>query len=763
MAAATLVDFDHDGDLDLAAAPEGGGIRLWVAHGAFAFRPSDVASRLPPDGEGFTSLVPVDFDRDADLDILLAGPHSAGRLENLRHGQFDWRPFEEAFEVPRADTLAVVEADGNGSWDILAGRNGQLRCVLTTLVGPGDLAVRPPTALTSVAAGDSPLPTTLLTGDFDNDGCVDFVASTADGLQAWRGLPDGSFRPADWIAERLDARPADLADLDGDGDLDLVVVSRTEVVLLENNGGNRQPWLAVRVAGKEDNRSGRVNHLGIGSLLEVRSGSRYQAQVVTRPTTHFGLGRDEQADLVRIVMTNGIPQTVVGARGRRTICEEMALKGSCPYAYTWTGSRYEFFTDLLWAAPLGLQFADGVLAPARPSEFLLLPGDRLAAHEGTYRLQITEELWEAAYFDQVELLALDHPADVAVYSNEKVGPPEIAARGWHTVRNPRSPVAARDPTGRDVLDEVRSRDERYYRGWRRQFLQGLVEPHFLELDLGDLSGARRITLFLTGWIMPTDTSLNVGLTRHADWSPPRPPYLLVPDERGHWVESVPFLGFPGGKPKTIALDLTQAFRAADWRLRIATSNELYWDEAFFTVDEEPAPIRETPLRLLSADLHYRGFSQLHPQQGNRPERPDYAHVDRTPHWPPMAGRFTRFGDVAALLVAPDDRMVVMAAGDELTLRFAVPADPPPGWRRDFVLHNVGWDKDADLNTVTGQTVEPLPRRDSATYPALDDVPADREYLRHFQTRSSASRAFWQRLSRPRGQGPSSDSSSGRGG
>ena len=33
---------------------------------------------------------------------------------------------------------------------------------------------------------------------------------------------------------------------------------------------------------------------------------------------------------------------------------------------------------------------------------------------------------------------------------------------------------------------------------------------------------------------------------------------------------------------------------------------------------------------------------------------------------------------------------------------------PAGWVRDYVLVLDGWDKDADKNTVAGQTVEPLP-------------------------------------------------------
>ena len=82
-------------------------------------------------------------------------------------------------------------------------------------------------------------------------------------------------------------------------------------------------------------------------------------------------------------------------------------------------------------------------------------------------------------------------------------------------------------------------------------------------------------------------------------------------------------------------------------------------------------------------------------------------------------------------------MAVLGAGDAITLRFAVPDEPvPAGWKRDFILHSIGWDKDADLNTIYGQTVEPLPFRGMRSYPfgpdeAVPESAEYREYLRRY--------------------------------
>ena len=63
-----------------------------------------------------------------------------------------------------------------------------------------------------------------------------------------------------------------------------------------------------------------------------------------------------------------------------------------------------------------------------------------------------------------------------------------------------------------------------------------------------------------------------------------------------------------------------------------------------------------------------------------------------------------------------------------------------------MLHSVGWDKDADLHTVYGQTVEPLPFKAMTRYPfGAEDVPPGGEeyeaYLKTYQTREQPWGAF----------------------
>ena len=180
--------------------------------------------------------------------------------------------------------------------------------------------------------------------------------------------------------------------------------------------------------------------------------------------------------------------------------------------------------------------------------------------------------------------------------------------------------------------------------------------------------------------------------------------------------------------------------------------EIYWDHIFFTVDEPPGEVKATELALVSADLHPRGFSRVVRDEGNGPERFLYDDVSPLAKWPPMLGRFTRYGDVRKLLTERDDRLLVMGAGDEVTLRFAAGQTPlPEGWTRDFLLYSVGWDKDANLETVLGQSSEPLPFAAMSGYPwppeeRPPDSPAYQEYLKKYQTRRQPA-AYWNTLRR----------------
>ena len=704
-------DIEADGDLDLLIATQSG-IRIFQNNGNRSFKDISQFSSLPPEDWKIHQAIACDFDRDLDQDFLLLCQQTTSVvvLENILHGQFRFRELDTAKwrSAEDAKDLDFGDFDHNGSWDWVVLGAGGSSLTTTRCTRPGALTAMASDALSETGAE-------LEIGDVNNDGLLDLASCGSDGLWLTPGAGPAKFGKRQQVGSEGAVEQLSLVDRDYDGSLELLAIQDGKPVVWvasERPVGN---FVDVRLAGINDNVGGRNNHYGLGSVLEIWAEGQLFSRAVRQPITHFGLGGRAPSNL-RTIFTNGLTQNFEEVRSNVLVEEKQVLKGSCPYVYGWNGQQFELITDLLWNAPLGLQIARGQTMPDRRWEHLLLPGQLVQARDGAYELRITEELWEVAYFDFIGLTAVDHLESERVFTNEKVGPAEIAKHQIFTAGHRLYPKLATDSHGRDVTSKLQQQDRNYVQAFRRLICQGLCEPHFIELDFGALPTEEPVRLFLTGWMYPTDTSLNIAIDQNPSRPAPEPPSLWVVDGDGNWVCAQPFMGFPGGKPKSIVVDLSDVFLSDDHRLRIGSSQQIYWDEAFVSWDSGQ-DFRQQSCQLLTAHLHYRGFSRLLPREPDQPHWFDYQQVSTAAAWPELEGPFTRFGDVQQLLTADDDRLLVMTSGDEIILRFELPqAELPTGWSRDFVLHCTGWDKDADINTLAGQGSLPLPFKNQQSYP-----------------------------------------------
>ena len=292
-----------------------------------------------------------------------------------------------------------------------------------------------------------------------------------------------------------------------------------------------------------------------------------------------------------------------------------------------------------------------------------------------------------------------------------------------------------DDQGQEVTDIVREQDERYLDTFGRGTYQGVTREHYVDIDLGaDVPSSGPLWLLASGWIHPTDSSLNVAMSqgRHA---PPQSLRLEVPDGQGGWMVARSDLGFPAGKSKTILIDLQGIWQpGTPRRLRLRTNMEIYWDALAWAPGLPDAALNTRRLSPQTAELRYRGFSVVHAADRSSPELPQYHVLEGVaPRWRDLIGYYTRFGDVRELLETVDDRYVIMNPGDELALRFIAPPPPPTGWSRDFVLIGDGWVKDGDYNTTFSETILPLPAHDQPDYATpLAELEDDPVFRRHSQ-------------------------------
>lgn len=223
-------------------------------------------------------------------------------------------------------------------------------------------------------------------------------------------------------------------------------------------------------------------------------------------------------------------------------------------------------------------------------------------------------------------------------------------------------------------------------------------------------------LFLTGWVDWADASTIVASAQTRD-AAVAPPVLQVRDGAGEWRTVIADLGLPGGRPRTMVVDLTGKFLSDSREVRILTNMCVYWDEIFAADGVFEPDVRVAAIDPSQADLGFRGFSEniVHPAR-LQPESFNYQRVGPTTNWDPTPGDYTAFGDALDLLEKIDDRLVVMGAGDELRLRFPEPPAAPQGRVREFLLFVDGWAKENEANTAFGDSVEPLPFHRMSAYP-----------------------------------------------
>jgi hypothetical protein len=627
---------------------------------------------------------------------------------NQRAGRFA-RQVEPPGPLPVALRVLLQDLDNDGHLDIL------LLSEKGALVLYGQRGVRQQLDLPALAA---PVASVL---DFDNDGWPDLcVGGIRPGTQTngviglWRNTV-GNWSDATQstgLSSLILPPIGDIitADFDNDGDTDLMLVTASGLIFLRNDGGNANRQLKLRLTGTK------TNPMGLGTRVELRAGQFQTGRTVQALPIELGLGPRNQLDSIQTVWGNGIVDNRVDVpvqSAPETIIEKNVAAGSCPYLYAWDGRQFRFVTDLLGNSPLGLSNRRGEVLAAHPEEFVLIGrGDDFCPRQGAYELEVTEELREVLYLDCARLVAVDHPLNVEVHSTDKLGPPPFGHSELRPLHSPKPLIRAVGDDGLDRTDALRAIDGRFAAPGQQlpPPFRGLCHPLTLTLDFGPIESTRSLVLALTGWIQYGDASVNIAASQNPCVEV-IPPKLEAEIAENTWQPIEAVVGMPAGKNKTILCDLAGKLPAAVRRLRLITSFELHWDRIALFERADPTELHCHELLPCSANLHWRGFSEIKSRAPGHPQTPDYEIVSPSPPWRTTPqGWCTRYGDVLDLVGARDDRLVLLNAGDALRLRFSAKELPPvpKGLVRSFFFYSVGWDKDADLNVEDGDTVEPLP-------------------------------------------------------
>lgn len=263
---ATAVDLDRDGDLDLIVSVLGSIFPDDTVIGRVElYEKTDdgyVRHVLLEDIRRVADVQAADFDGDGDLDLAVAVfGYSRGEvlwMEN--HGDWQFQS-HQLLNAPGTIHVPIADYDGDGDPDIMAiVTQDEEELWGFENLGGGRFEPRRLWLTDNFDLGSAG----LVAADLDSDGDMDLILPAGDNLEDTHAYPQ-PYHGCYWfenlggwkfeqhrISDLGGCYAADVGDLDGDGDLDVVLVSMSNdwydrrtasVIWLENDGKqNFRPW-----------------------------------------------------------------------------------------------------------------------------------------------------------------------------------------------------------------------------------------------------------------------------------------------------------------------------------------------------------------------------------------------------------------------------------------------------------------------------------------------------------------------------------------
>ncbi len=241
--AIVMADVDGDGDLDMVTAgygSSGGTATVKKNNGDGTF---GVGVSYSTEGDKSLALVLADIDGDGDKDLITAGYGSSGGKVTVRKnngsGSFG-AAVQYSMEATGSSALSLADIDNDGDLDMIsAGQNNTTGSVsVRKNDGSGSFGA----VVQYTSEGTQSFGVTL--ADIDGDGDLDLVSSGYDNKsgKVTIRLNNGSGvfgTAAQYTSEQYDSRAISMTDIDGDGDLDMISVGNQlgqNVSVRMNNG-----------------------------------------------------------------------------------------------------------------------------------------------------------------------------------------------------------------------------------------------------------------------------------------------------------------------------------------------------------------------------------------------------------------------------------------------------------------------------------------------------------------------------------------------
>ena len=226
----TSADLDNDGDLDLLVG-NWGQLVVMQNNGSGVF----TSLRGFSTGNDVRTIVPADMNGDGNLDVVVACASSGSVFVHLGQGDGTFSTAGGSFfNVSAPVGVAVGDVDGDGDLDYVTAGTQSNRAFVRLNNGTGTF-----TAGATLTVGFQPNGIAL--GDLNGDGALDVVTANQNSSNVSvllnTNAGTGAFQAAATVNAGSNPTDVKLGDVDGDGDLDLVVGGYTRDVRLNNGSG----------------------------------------------------------------------------------------------------------------------------------------------------------------------------------------------------------------------------------------------------------------------------------------------------------------------------------------------------------------------------------------------------------------------------------------------------------------------------------------------------------------------------------------------
>ena len=241
LTSSVLLDIDGDKETDLfvtAWDPDQQSSTVYLLRNQFG-RFSDITQSSGLNGSSARPLITLaaDFDNDTFLDLFILNEGPDQVFKNNGDGTFQDISNQTNIAVPDAQDAIFADVDHDGDLDLLIGRDGPNLLYRNNLDG----------SFTEIAAetGLSGLPDNNVKdidfGDFDDDGDLDLLLSTSQGLRLLSNSRQGVFEAVPGLFQSTtgEASASAVGDFNNDGFLDIFVTASEGPTIYTNLGNNQ--------------------------------------------------------------------------------------------------------------------------------------------------------------------------------------------------------------------------------------------------------------------------------------------------------------------------------------------------------------------------------------------------------------------------------------------------------------------------------------------------------------------------------------------